>query len=178
MQDVQNLSRVPPFNVLISGVRRNDISLLVPDEADHDSERPQDPIASPSKRRSSSRKRSSPSDSDSISAKNVKKSKQTSKSAKPRNIDETALRANKALLIGERLKRYFAGYGGAIGTVTRYILEQDSYELQYSDDYVDLIPFEGILVIIPKSWAQRQQQELAEALYTHVEAATLNAHHE
>jgi len=176
MQDVQNLSRVPPFNVLNSGVRRNDISLLVPDEADHDSERQQDPIASPSKRRSSSRKRSSPSDSDSISAKNVKKSKQTSMSAKPRNIDETALRANKTLLIGERLKRYFAGYGGAIGTVTRYILEQDAYELQDSDGYVDLIPFEDILVLIPKSWSQRQQQELAEALYTHVEAAALNAH--
>ena len=91
-------------------------------------------------------------------------------------FDETALRANKTLLIGERLKCYFAGYGGAIGTVTRYILEQDAYELQYSDRHVDIIPFEDILVLIPKLWAQRQQQEIAEALFTHVQAAALNAH--
>ena len=82
---------------------------------------------------------------------NTKKPKQTSKSNHACNIDELALRANKTLLIGERLKRYFAGYGGAIGTVTRYILEQDAYELQYSDGHVDIIPFEDILALIPKS---------------------------
>ncbi len=176
MQDVQNLSRVPPFNLLNSGARRSDTSLHVPEEADDDAESQQEPIASPIPRRSSSRARSSPSDSDSLSAKNSKKPKQTSKSAHARNIDEPALRANKTLRIGERLKRQFAGYGGAIGTVTRYILEQDAYELQYSDGHVDIIPFEDILVLIPKSWAQRQQQEIAQALFSYVEAAALNAH--
>jgi hypothetical protein len=76
-----------------------------------------------------------------ILLKNAKKSKTTSKSTPARNIDEAALRANKTLLIGERLKRYFAGYGGALGTVTRYILELDAYELQYSDGHVDIILF-------------------------------------
>ena len=176
MQDVQNLSRVPPFNVLDPGAKRSDTSLHVPEEADQDAESEQKPIASPKLRRTSRRARSSPSDSDSHSAKNVKKSKTTSKSTPARNIDETALRANKTLLIGERLKRYFAGYGGAIGTVTRYILEQDAYELQYSDGHVDIILFEDILALIPKSWAQRQQQQLAQALFSSVEEAALNAH--
>ena len=45
------------------------------------------------------------------------------------------------------LPGYFAGYGGDIGTVTRYILELDAYELQYSDDHVDIILFEDILVV-------------------------------
>ena len=31
-------------------------------------------------------------------------------------------------------------------------------------------------MLIPKLWAQRQQQEIAEALFTHVQAAALNAH--
>jgi hypothetical protein len=45
--------------------------------------------------------RSSPSDSDSHSAKNAKKPKTTSKSTHACNIHETALRAKKTLLIGE-----------------------------------------------------------------------------
>jgi hypothetical protein len=149
MQDVRNLSRVPPFNVLDPGARRSDTSLHVPEEADHDAESEQEPIASPNQRRTSSRARSSPSDSDLHSAENAKKPKTTSKSTHACNIDETALRANKTLLTGERLKRYFAGYGGAIGTVTRYILEQDACELQYSDGHVDIILFEDILALIP-----------------------------
>ncbi len=47
MQDVQNLSRVPPSNVLDPGARRSDTSLHVPEEADHDAESEQEPIASP-----------------------------------------------------------------------------------------------------------------------------------
>jgi hypothetical protein len=97
MLDVQNLSRVPPFNVLDPGARRSDTSLhvshLVPEKANHDAESQQEPIASPKPRRTSSRALSSPSDSDSHSAKNVKKAKHTSKSNHVRNIDEPALRA-------------------------------------------------------------------------------------
>ena len=72
MQDVQNLSRVPPFNVLDPGAKRSDTSLHVPEEADQDAESEQEPIASPKPRRTSSRARSSPSDSDSHSAKKCK----------------------------------------------------------------------------------------------------------
>jgi hypothetical protein len=73
MQDVQNLSRVPPFNFLDPGSWRSDTWLHVPEEADYDAESQQEPIASPKPRRTSSRARSSPSDSDSHSAKNAKK---------------------------------------------------------------------------------------------------------
>jgi hypothetical protein len=139
MQDVQNLSRVPSFNVLDPSAKHSDTSLHVPEEADHDAESEQEHIASPKQRQTSSPARSSPSDSESHSAKNAKKSETTSKSTPARNIDESALRANKTLLIGQRLKCYFAGYGGTSGTVTRYILELDAYELQYSDGHVDII---------------------------------------
>ncbi len=64
MQDVQNLSRVAPFNVLDPGAKPSDTSLHVPEEADHDAESEQEPIASPKPRRTSSRARSSPSNSD------------------------------------------------------------------------------------------------------------------
>ena len=35
-------------------------------------------------------------------------------------ITPDSLRINKTLLIGKKLKKYFAGFGGAIGTVTKY----------------------------------------------------------
>ena len=71
LQDVQNLSRVPPFNVLDPGAKRSDTSLHVPEEADQDAESEQKPIASPKLPRTSRRARSSPSDSDSHSAKKM-----------------------------------------------------------------------------------------------------------
>ena len=61
------------------------------------------------------------------------------------------MRVNKSLLIGKKLKKYFAGFGGAIGTVTDYLLDHDAYRLEYSDGHVDIIPFDDILKLLPKS---------------------------
>jgi len=63
MQDVESLSRVPPFNILEPEAQRNDVSLHVPREATKfkmltDS----DLASSPQPRRSSRRRRSSLSD--------------------------------------------------------------------------------------------------------------------
>jgi hypothetical protein len=49
---MQNLSRVPTFNVLDPGVKRSDTSLHVPEEADQDAESEQETIASPKLRQS------------------------------------------------------------------------------------------------------------------------------
>ncbi len=60
-------------------------------------------------------------------------------------ITTDTLRVNKSLLIGKKLKKYFAGFGGAIGTVTDYLLDHDAYRLEYTDGHVDIIPFDDIL---------------------------------
>jgi hypothetical protein len=51
------------------------------------------------------------------------------------------LRVKKSLLIGKRLKKYFSGFGGALGTVTGYLLDHDAYRLEYTDGHVDIKPF-------------------------------------
>jgi uncharacterized protein (DUF2249 family) len=71
MQDVDNLSKVPPFNILDSETRRSDVSLHVPPNANPNVD--EEFIASPSQRRSSRHKRSSLSmdDSESLSSKPI-----------------------------------------------------------------------------------------------------------
>jgi hypothetical protein len=98
------------------------------------------------------------------------------------------LRVNKSLLIGKKLKKYFSGFGGAIVTVTDYLLDHDAYRLEYSDGHVDIIPFGDIPKLLPKAWSKPRQSSDEEALvmsgesvledtsFVHVEAAALIAH--
>jgi hypothetical protein len=104
--------------------------------------------ASPTQRRSSRHKRSSLSmDASAPSSKTIaKRSKvidkaSTAKSPTAPIITTDTLRVNKSLLIGKKLKKYFSSFGGAIGTVTHYLLDHDAYRLEYSDGHVDIIPF-------------------------------------
>ena len=194
MQDVDNLSKVPPFNILDSETRRSDVSLHVPPEANPNVD--EEFTASPSQRRSSRHKRSSLSmdASESPSSKPIaKRSKvidkaSTAKSPTAPIITTDTLRVNKSLLIGKKLKKYFSGFGGAIGTVTDYLLDHDAYRFEYSDGHVDIIPFDDILKLLPKSWSKPRDSSteealnmvdepiLEEALIVHVEAAALIAH--
>ena len=66
------------------------------------------------------------------------------------------MRVNKSLLIGRKLKKYFSGFGGALGTVIDYLRDHDAYRLEYSDGHVDVIPFNDILKLLPKSWSKRE----------------------
>ena len=87
------------------------------------------------------------------------------------------LRINKTLLIGRTLQRFFPGHGGAKGLVTKYILDKDVYEVEYSDGHVEHLQFEDALTLIPKSWAKAQSKPSAvEVLLAEVEHAALNAH--
>jgi hypothetical protein len=193
MQDVDNLSKVPPFNILDSETRRSDV-LHVPPKANPNVD--EEFTASPSQRRSSRHTRSSPSmdDRESLSSKPIaKRSKvidkaSTAKSLPAPVITSDKLRVNKSLLIGTQLKKYFSGFGGAIGTVTDYLLEHDAYRLEYSEGYVDIIPFADVLKLLPKAWSKPRQSSHEEALvmsgesvledkpFVHVEAAALIAH--
>jgi hypothetical protein len=112
MLHADNLSRVPPFNILDSETRRNDVSLHVPLMADPDAE--QDLTVSPTQRRSSRSKRTSlsndarePSSSDSTS----KRSKVSDKSSSAMSISapiitSDTLRVNKSLIDDKKLKKY------------------------------------------------------------------------
>jgi hypothetical protein len=108
MQDVDNLSKVPPFNILDSETRRSDVSLHVPPKANPNVD--EEFTASPSQRRSSRHKRSSLSmdDSESLSSKPIaKRSKvidkaSTAKSLPVPIITSDTLRVNKSLLIGKK----------------------------------------------------------------------------
>ena len=74
------------------------------------------------------------------------------------------------------------------GTVTDYLLDHDAYRIEYTDGHVDVIPFNDILKLLPKSWSKPRdssneealnmldQSNLEEALIVHVEAAALIAH--
>jgi hypothetical protein len=146
MQDVDNLSKVPPFNILDSETRLSDVSLHVPPKANSNVD--EEFTASPSQRRSSRHKRSSLSmdDSEPPSSNPIaKRSKvidkaSTAKSPTAPIVTTDTLRVNKSLLIGKKLRKYFSGFGGAIGTVTDYLLEHDAYRLEYTDGHVDIIP--------------------------------------
>jgi hypothetical protein len=194
MQDVDNLSKVPPFNILDSETRRSDVSLLVPPVANPNVD--EEFTASPSQRRSSRHKRSSLSmdASESPSSKSIaKRSKVKDKASTAKSpiapiITTDTLRVNKSLLIGKKLKKYFPGFGGAIGTVTDYMLDHDAYRLEFSDGHVDIIPFSDILKLLPKTWSKPRQSSdeealvmsgelvLEDTLLVHVEAAALIAH--
>ena len=131
IQDVDNLSKVPPFNILDSETRRSDVSLHVPPKANPNDD--EEFTASPSQRRSSRRKRSSLSvdDSESQSSKPItKRSKVIDKASSAKSptatiITTDTLRVKKSLLMGKKLKKYFLGFCGDIGTVTDYLLEHD-----------------------------------------------------
>lgn len=192
MQDVDNLSKVPPFNTLDSETRRSDVTLFIPPKANPNVDN--EITASPPSQRSS-RKRSSLSNgaSESSSSVSAKRSKVTDKASRAKSqnspiITIDSLRVNKSLLIGKKLKKYFSGFGGAIGNVTEYSLEHDAYRLEYSDGHVEMIPFVDILKLLPKSWSKPKATSSEEALMVqpdeiverelveHVEAAALFAH--
>jgi hypothetical protein len=194
MQDVDNLSKIPPFNILDSESRRSDVYLHVPPKANPNDD--EEFTASPSQRRSSRHKRSSLTINDSKSpsskpiAKRFKVIDKASSAESPSApiITTDTLRVNKSLLLGKKLKKYFSGFGGAIGTVTDYLLDHDAYRLEYSDGHVDITPFNDILKLLPMSWSKPRQSSNEEdlimsgesvwedTLFVYVEAAALIAH--
>jgi hypothetical protein len=71
-----------------------------------------------------------------------KKTKTIQKKKSVPMITEKRLQANRELLIGKKIKRFFPGHGGAIGTVKKYSVSNDAYYLTYSDGHHEWIPFQ------------------------------------
>ncbi len=64
-----------------------------------------------------------------------KKTKTIQKEKSVPLIPEKRLQANRELLIGQKIKRFFPGHGGANGTVKKYSVSNDAYYLTYADGH-------------------------------------------
>ena len=53
-------------------------------------------------------------------------------------IPEKRLQADRELLIGQKIKRFFPGYGGASGIVKKYSVSNDAYDFTYADGHHEL----------------------------------------
>ena len=80
-------------------------------------------------------------------------------------VSRTALLSNKLLLVGRRLLRYFPSVGNFYGTVKRYNLSKDTYTLKFSDGSWEEITFDDAMKLIPKSWWQKEAEQVALAEY-------------
>jgi hypothetical protein len=74
-------------------------------------------------------------------------------------ITEKQLRANKLILIGRKIKRFFPGFGGSWGLVEAYDVDEDRYRLRFGvDGYTEKLLFEDVLKLLPKSWFKRMHE--------------------
>jgi hypothetical protein len=62
-------------------------------------------------------------------------------------ITPESLSIDKSLLIGRTLLRYFPSHGGAKGLVTKYIIDKDVYQLEYSDGWIESGHFRTMPVV-------------------------------
>ena len=90
-------------------------------------------------------------------------------------ITEKRLQANRELLIGQKIKRFFPGHGGAIGTVKKYSVSNDAYYLTYSDGHHEWIPFLDILGLLPRSWQRYEANYITNELFHQVHLAALES---
>ena len=90
-------------------------------------------------------------------------------------ITEKRLQVNRELLLGQKVKRYFTGYGGAVGTVKTYSLKQDAYYLTYADGHHEWIPFLDMLGHLPKSWQRHEAKYIQNELFHQVHLAAVES---
>ena len=83
---------------------------------------------------------------------------------------------NKDVLVGERVKRFFPGRGGVIGKVLRYSFERDEYLVSYGNGEHEVLTFDDMLRLLPKSWKSREAEANLASLHAHMAAAATNAH--
>ena len=76
------------------------------------------------------------------------------------------------MLIGRTLLRYFPSHGGAKGLVTKYIIDKDVYQLEYSDGWIEHITFDDALLLLPKSWKRKVAEANYVSVRAHLAAAT------
>ena len=104
-----------------------------------------------------------------------KKTKTIQKKKSVPMITEKRLQANRELLIGQKIKRFFPGHGGAIGTVKKYSVSNDAYYLTYADGHHEWIPFLDILGLLPRSWQRYEANYITNELFHQVHLAALES---
>ena len=110
-----------------------------------------------------------------VSTKEKEKNKATiSKRKSVPTITEKCIQVNRELLFGQKVKRYFTGYGGAVGTVKKYSLKQDAYYMTYADGHHEWIPFLDMLGLLPKSWQRHEAISFKMYCFTKFTSQLLN----
>jgi hypothetical protein len=84
---------------------------------------------------------------------------------------------NKNVLVGKRVKRFIPGRGGVIGKVLRYSFERDAYLLSYGNGEHEVLTFDDMLRLLPKSWKRREAEANLASLHAHMAAAANDAHY-
>ena len=188
LEDVQTRS-VPSFNPLSESPVRgsnewptagesslNDVSTGDGGMLDEDTRQTDSADDSIDKPRRSTRKALPIKSSKSVSTKAKDNDKATiSKKKSEPIITEKRLQVNRELLLGQKVKRYFTGYGGAVGTVKKYSLKQDAYYLTYADGHHEWIPFLDMLGLLPKSWQKQEANFIQNELFHQVHLAALES---
>ena len=192
MQDIEKLSQDPPFNILEPLPPKRTHTLRQrfakkPAKKRARVEREGGTGDQTVRRSSRVRKRSTPPDSASptkIASVKTPKTRRGSTPATsrvkvlgPSRITPDDVRVDKSLLVGRSLTRHFPNLGGFKGLVTKFILDKNVYELEYSDGWIEHITFEDALRLIPKAWAKGQlPPRNEEVLREKVEQAAFIAH--
>ena len=96
-------------------------------------------------------------------------------------IDRKALNKSRDVLVGQTLSYQFDNHqGGSKGLVFQHLdtdQHSDVYALAFQrkgeDDWVELVPFDEVLKLIPSSWAKKGAP--SPAAQTRIEAARLSA---
>jgi hypothetical protein len=65
---------------------------------------------------------------------------------------------NKTVLVGKRVKRFIPARGGVIGNVLRYSVERDAYLVSYGNGEHEVLTFDDMLQLLPKSWKRREAE--------------------
>ena len=64
---------------------------------------------------------------------------------------------------------------GAKGLVTKYIIDKDVHQLEYSDEWIEHITFDDALLLLPKSWKHKVAEANYASVCAHLAAATYGA---
>jgi hypothetical protein len=96
--------------------------------------------------------------------------------SKPRRITSNKLEADKTLVVGKRIKRYFPGFGSALGLVKRFLPQRQVYELLFDDGSIEHVSFDDVLCLLSKSKKRREAEANFASVCAHIHQAMMEAH--
>ena len=91
-------------------------------------------------------------------------------------VTEHQIEANRSVLVGRKVMRFFPGFGGYLGTVKRYLPKRQVYELEFADGSAEYLPYGDILLLLRKSKRRREAEANYAAVSEFMMQAVFEAH--